>query len=262
MQLFPNNVSALTALAEALIYSGKIDQGIKEANLAIRYSPGASSRLIFLKGVAEYISGNLPSAVSLVERAIRMRNENEYYGLLAASYQEQGMTDAARSALKSYSLPIFEEDAYVASLINVVQNFPFNNKDVLVRFSAHLVAAGATDTGYFPLVSENRLSATEVRALLFGASIRGTDFWLYQEWTQHRSIDGVATHTGQQIFTGRYQDNSSVSRVVEDTLCERFSDFGEICASIFKMPQSDSYQTRRGNFVMVTDFGSSPFTLN
>ena len=118
-----------------------------------------------------------------------------------------------------------------------------------------------------PLYKENRLNGSEIRALLFGANISGTELWRYASWNQQRNSGGTVELSGDQIVAGvplPHSIKQGFGRIVDNMLCERWPEFidtGEICVTIFRMPEKDSLSARRGDYVMVTDMGPHPFRV-
>jgi adenylate cyclase len=264
LEINPNSADALEALSEALIYAGKIEEGQAKAKLAMRQNPAKAGRSLYLMGLAEYIKGDSQSAVDLLQKAIeRAPERNEFSGILGAAYAELGSIDLAKAAVVVFSS---NQRVYLTeSLARILARFPTSSRVVLERYAKNITDAGATDSGYLPLYAENRLNGTEIRSLLFGAEIKGTDFWDSVPWAQTRSTDGQVEHSGKQIITGiSYSAKHGVGRIDDDVLCERwpeFNDVGEICVTIFRVPEPASMTARRGDYVMVSDFGPNPFRV-
>jgi hypothetical protein len=229
----------------------------------MRQNPAQIGRSLYLTGLGEYIRGDTQAAVKLLEEAIDRTPERiEYLGVLTAAYAEQGSLDKAKSAFLKFAPSVRYTLPDVAW---VLVGFPIDSRDVLERFARSLTTTGVDNKGFFPLYSENRLTDDEIRSLLFGANISGTEFWQHHPWEQSRNGDGKVEHSGAQIVTGvPYSTKQGFGRIVNDLLCERWPEFiksGEICVTIFKMPGKGSVTTRRGDYVMVTATGPNPFRV-
>jgi TolB-like protein len=57
LEMSPNEADALEALAEALIYSGRPEEGMKISRQALRRNPASPARPSLLEGIAEFMNG-------------------------------------------------------------------------------------------------------------------------------------------------------------------------------------------------------------
>lgn len=145
-------------------------------------------------------------------------------------------------------------------------SFPFAEREVLSRLVDGFTVAGATGSvgGYLPLVRENRLSGPEIRELLFGREIVGTDFWLSESiWRQRRSADGRVEHSGYALHAGLAETVTGIGRIHDDSLCEQWpagTDTVDLCLAVFRIPEAGT-RLRWGDYVLVTDIGPAPFSV-
>lgn len=286
VRLGPNDVDAMEALGEALIYAGRPGRGAEYARQAEEQNPLYPGRPLYLLGLAAFAQGNSERAVEYVERAIRLApdRQGEFAGLLAAAYGELGKTEQAAAAFDDYNEGFLDRPARAWTVYDevfanprihtwqriglawAVYSHPFANAAVLDRLAAGFRAAGASEGigGYLPLDVETRLSGEEIESSLFGETITGSSFWLKDSvWRQTRRADGEVEHSGYPIHPGLGARATGTGRVRDDLLCEKWPGLAqafEICVAIFRVPDPKA-RIRWGDYVMVTETGPHPFSV-
>ncbi len=288
LALNPNDAEALEALAEALIYSGRPQDGIIQARKAMTQNPLLLGRPLYLVGLAEFALGNSDQAVERLARAIELApaHRPEFSGLLAAAYGELGRAAEAEAAFAVYQQGLLNRPALAWSvgpqpfanprshtwwrvdLAWAVYAHPFASREVLERLAKGLEVAGATSGigGFLPMYAENRLSGKDIRALLFGSAIGGKGFQPGETlWRQDRAADGAVRHTGYPVHPGLDRAATGLGRIDGDRLCERWPGPGqdveiETCVAIYRIADAKA-RLRWGDHVMATDTGPHPFSL-
>jgi hypothetical protein len=268
LELNPNNIDALEALAKAQIYAGQPKAGIELAEKAMRQNPTLLTRPFLLMGLAEFALGNPDKAAEHIERAFRLGSEEiDYAGILAAAYGELGNIDQAKAAYD-----IFRQ-GYVGRRPNLAWSmvlFPFSDRSVLERLAEGFKLAGVSVGigGYLPLHEMNRLSGAEIEALLSGREIEGREFWTKQAWQRRQTADGEVEYGGFQIQPGIPWKVIGSARIIQDDmLCEEWVSAIEtldICYVIFRIPDGEArirWGDFVGDFVIVTDTGPHPFRV-
>jgi tetratricopeptide (TPR) repeat protein len=267
LELSPNSSDALEALAEALIYSGQPTEGIEVAERAMRQNPALPGRPLYLVGLAEFTLGVPQNAVKHLERALRHApNQTHYADILAASYAELSNLQHAEAAFEILAQGLHYEER--ADLVRLVASHPISSLRVLDRLADGLRVAGARSGfgGYLPLSATNRLSGDDIRSLLFGRKIKGTQLtWQASEfdWRQQRTADGGVEHFGFPVQPGVFSGATGTGRIEDDMLCERWpelSDILDICVVIYRIPEGNA-KILWGDYVMFTDLGPQPFRL-
>jgi len=267
LDLAPNNVDAMEALARALIYSGRPEAGIELAKSVMRQNPTLLASPSLLIGLAEFSIGNLETAVEYLERGFELGSEEiRYAGVLAAAYAELDRIDHAKQAHEVFQ----EVDINPSELGDAMTLFPFSDPGVLLRLAKGLERAGikvwftVEDGGYMPLVDSNKLSGAEIESLLPGSTLEGKRFWgVGAPWKRQQSFDGTVKYSGFGIQSGVPKSAIGTSRVEDDSLCERWSvepEPLELCSLIFRLPEGNA-RTRWGDFVLVTDTGPNSFNV-
>jgi TolB-like protein len=269
LELSPNDVDALEALARAQIYAGQAKAGIELSEKAMRQNPTLLARPFMLMGLAEFALGSSDKAADHIERAFELGSEEiGYAGILAAAYGELGRIDQAKAALD-----VFAQDyPKRAELSRSMVSFPFTDPYVLERLAEGLELAGVKvyftreDGGYLPLHELNRLSGAEIQPLLSGKKIEGKPTPGTSErarWQRFGAADGAVEYAGFPIQPSAPQNAIGTSRVEDDMLCERWPEAPEpleLCSVIFRVPEGNA-RIRWGDYVLVTDGGPQPFNL-
>jgi adenylate cyclase len=265
LKLNPNDVDALKAKVGALIYSGQNAEGRKLANQVIRLDPVVIAEPLYLIGLSHFATGSYEKSVDYVKRAIESDPTTAVYvRLLAAAYGKLGMDKEANKAWLKYR-KFWKRDMGQFWIAAAVQFYPFQDREILKHLADGFEAAGGVErppSRYLKLDRQTRLSGDEIKTLLFGHSIKGTDYWLGEAWRQQRSIDGKVKSI--EAGTTRTATESEGELMGEswidgDRLCDRWPEADgdlTICVMIFR--DSDSGQN---NYYMVTDTGPHPFSV-
>jgi tetratricopeptide (TPR) repeat protein len=265
LELSPNDVDALEALAKAQIYAGQPKVGIELAKKAMRQNPTLLARPFLLMGLAEFALGNPDKAAEHIERAFGLGSEEtDYAGILVAAYGELGRIDQAEAAYDIFAQGYGAGDRRPHLAWSMVL-FPFSDRSVLERLAEGFKLAGVSVGigGYLPLHEMNKLGGPEIEALLSGTEIEGNEFWTSHAWQRRQTADGAVEYSGRQIQPGVPWKAIGKSWIEDDMLCEEWSGATEpleLCTVIFGIPEGNA-RNRWGDYVMVTDTGPHPFKL-
>ncbi len=186
--------------------------------------------------------------------------------MLAAAYGYLGLEEKAVGAYETFG------KAWVLSRPSVEQaifEFPFSDARVLESLADGFEMAGAStfsrhaggSSRYLQLHSGTKLDGKEVKSLLFGRTIKGTDYWNSNGWSQVRTEGGKVTHTGFPIIVWGANQRQGTSWIENDRLCDRWPDVSEdfsLCFLIYRNP--GGVRAYRNEYFMVTDFGPQPFS--
>ena len=260
LTLSRNNVDALKVKARAMIYSGRYEEGRKLANQIIRLDPAVLAEPLYLIGLSYFASGSYDKAVDYAEQATENDPATRAYALLlAAAYGKLGMQKSAKQSLvkyrKSWPWPFW--------IAAAVYQYPFQDGEILKHLADGFNTAGLAErppSRYLKLNRETRLSGKEIKALLFGHTIRGRDFWWGLAWEQIRMIDGKLSHSGRSIYTDSSEREEGESWIEDDRLCDRWSEVDDeitICVLIFR-----DLDRGPNNYYMMTDQGPHPFRVS
>jgi len=266
LTLNANDVDALKAKAQALIYSGQYEEGRKLANQVIRIDPVVVAEPLYLIGLSYFATGSYAKAADYIERAIEKDPATAIYvRLLSAVYGKLGMLKKANITWRKYRKFWKRRDGqfWIAA---AVQFYPFQDRAVLNHLADGFEAAGGVErppSRFLKLDAENRLSGEEIRALAFGHTIRGRDYWGDDVWRQQRTLDGKVSNFGVSAYTGSVEFEGvevGESWVEDNRLCDRWSLLGgdiTNCVLIFRDPDRGP-----NNYYMMTDSGPHPFQIS
>lgn len=232
--LSSNDVGALKAKAEALVFLGRYSEGRKTADLVLRLDPAVPADPLYLIGLSHFAEGNYQDAVDYIERALEHNPTTSYFaGPLAAAYGKIGMKKESMQAFKTFTDSMGPQSPLTAWVVYV---YPFQDEAVLVNLADGFAIAGAREgllARYLKLTPETRLSGDEIKSLLFGHTIRGRDYWNGRRWTQVRTLEGKLSHSRGGI------DTDGESWIEDDRVCDHWLDDGDeitLCSLVFHDP--------------------------
>jgi len=143
-----------------------------------------------------------------------------------------------------------------------VYYFPFEDSEVLRQLAEGFKVAGVAErppTPFLKLDRDNRLTGPKIESLLFGHTIKGTDYWDGTSWKQTRETSGNVSHTGTSFHTGNGAFENGLGWIEDDRLCERWID-KEVKVTICVMIFRDSARGQ-DNYYLVNDVGPHPFQV-
>ena len=264
LTLCPNHVEAMNVLAEALIYAGRVEEGLSQVQRAIQLGQEQKAQSHFVIGLARFAQGHLEESARSIELAKSLApTETSYAGLVASVYGLLGKQAKAAAAFEEFGSGMNN-----LILHEAVALFPFEQFEVLDRFAEGLKSAGAPvrAAGYLKLHAGTRLSGAEIRSVLFDAKIIGKRFWDGASgfpWSQERTSDGKVVHSGYNVQPGIGSGNVGSGRIDNDVLCETWPHLApdiELCFSIFRV-EGRIARIKWGDYVMVTDTSPQPFSV-
>jgi class 3 adenylate cyclase/Tfp pilus assembly protein PilF len=263
LEISADDADALNLKARALVYSGQYAEARKLASRIKRLDPAVIAEPLYITGLSYFASGSYDKAADYVEQALANDDAPNFYNLLlAAAYGKLGKKTKAKDALQKYRETWFGPFWMAVA----VYFFPFENGEVLKHLADGLESAGVVvrpPSRYLKLDREARLSGQQIETLLFGHTIKGSEFQIGGSWEQTRTTGGKVSHTGVPIHIGNNPDghnlNKGESWIEDDRLCNRwFDEEGSVtsCAHIFRDLDGD-----QDNYYMVTDFGPNQFQV-
>ena len=259
LKISKNDVDAMKVKARALIYSGEYEAGQELAYKIMRQDPVVIAEPLYLIGLSHFALGDYEQAAEFFQRALDNDPATSMYTrLLAAAYGKLGLLEKANQAWQRFRKK-WHWPVWIAA--EVIYH-PFQDDTVLEQLAAGFKAAGVAErppSRYIRLDRENRLNGLEIKSLLFGQTIYGTDFFDSSSWTQTRDHSGKLLHTGPWFYTGNIIQGDGKSWIEDDRLCDQwFDNEGEvtICVVVYR----DSARGE-GNFLLVNDQGPHPFRV-
>ena len=264
LEIRADDIDALSLKASALIYSGQYSKGRELVDQIKRPDSVEMAESLYITGLSYFASGDYDKAASFIEQALEAGvSQDSYHLLLAATFGKLGMKEKSKNALLKFR-ETWIEPFWMAVAVYL---FPFEDEEVLKNLADGFEVAGVVvrpPSRYLILNHNTRLSGKEIEALLFGHTIKGTEFIIGSGWSQRRTKGGKLSHSGTPIHIGVNPDSHNPSKgeswIDNDRLCNRWFDVdGDItsCALIFRSLHGD-----QDHYYMVTDFGPNPFQVS
>jgi len=249
--LNPNDPEMQLCMAKVLVFAGRPKEAVDFAKKAMRQDPRYIGFSLLHLGQAHFCMGQFENAVTFLERAVKHIPEyNKLYSFLAASYAHIGRDQEAKAALDNFLgrgvEPILRIIMYRFSR--------FKYQEVAERFAKGLLKAGIGGelSEYYKLFEENRLTAEEIREVMFGRTRSGF---------LNVNLEVDITKDGKSSFRGG--STSDVGRVwIEgDMFCfqwEIFYDSSTCCCTVFRNPEGTP--EKKNEYLDVCDSGISTWS--
>jgi TolB-like protein/Flp pilus assembly protein TadD len=260
LALDPNDPTCHAAMAEALIYSGRSQEGIVYARNGMRLDPQNPSEYLLIMGQADFCMGNLKEAVDSIKDAMD-RNPELGAGLsyLASSYALLGREQEARAALEIHKKRWTSHTDVPYVLSGMMSFLPFDSRAVSDRFVGGLLKAGFPGeiSDYYPTFEENRLTGDEIRTLIFGSTITGFNIFGAEWWIEHNK-------NGEGLLRRQYMKGVEklMTRIQDDIGCRQYEKLLlgiSYCWTVFRNPSGSSES--KDEYVFMTDIGIEPFSI-
>lgn len=249
-----------TSIAHALASELKLRQHLHQESIAfvkkaMRLDPHSPADYLNLLGLAHFAMGQLEEAVASIERTLTLNPEASagWGDVLAAAYGLLGRDEKARDA--------YRDGFYKAGLVwgKIIQNvrqkmfyWPFKDPEVAERFASGLLKTGffGRFSGYYKLSEDDKLSGKEIKALVFGRMVCGSDGGI------DRDKEGQAAHRDA------YVSGSGRSWIEGDMLCNQWKTLMKglkYCTPVFRNPEATAGLLN--DYLSITDYGFTTFSL-
>jgi adenylate cyclase len=143
--LNPNDVDNLFAMARALIFGGRADEGAEYVKKAMRLDPHYPAQYLWFLGLAQFCMGHMEAAALTLERAHKRNPELEVYPIVV-TYAHLGREEEAADILAKYWKTTWEERKDSLRMHPrvrwVLTYYPFKNQTDTDRFVDGLRKAG------------------------------------------------------------------------------------------------------------------------
>jgi hypothetical protein len=198
----------------------------------------------------------LEEAAENLERATQLNPDHDWSILvLAATYGRLGRKEDATSAIKRYNDLEIRLGGIPLSIAELKRRTGARYRWTL-RAIGGLRLAGAPES--FPesdFAKQNRLTADEVRALLFGHRLRGRTPFSARELGASFTVDSVVALSGDWGPA-----DGSPARFDGDQICFKAGfRFAERCASLYRNP--GGLTAKENEYIWYDDFGAFPFSI-
>lgn len=256
----PSNYESLSM---AMIFNGRVEDGLDNLDAAARVDPAWSRWRYFLAGLAYFSTDRYEEAVVALEKIGPELKETSYwdfwsgYSGLMVLISSYGQLDrdadatAARERLKPY-LAQAQEPEYTGLMAAV--EFPFKDYVNLERLLVGLRKAVVPELpdGFTPKRGV-RLDAGSVRTLLFGHEIQGRNVRTGESYRRVTAEDGTA-----RITVGDWTDHG-ISTVEGDMLCSIYPTRWRFCGVVFR--KSDGTFAQKNEYLLVLQSDRFEFSV-
>jgi TolB-like protein/class 3 adenylate cyclase len=189
--------------AYVLTCSGRPEDGLEMVNKAMRRDPHSLTLNWWNLGLANFFLGRLEEAATAFGRGFKLNPAFFHSGtFLVASYsllgRDQETQEASNALLDAREKQGMQREPLPLSIGMYWSNF--RNAEAVDRLATGLLKAGlATDSSYYKILEENKMSGEELNDLIFGHTITGVHLVTNQQWWIQTSLNGEATHRGARL---------------------------------------------------------------
>ncbi len=251
----PSDSWSYAQLALTLTLAGRPAEAIPFINTAMRLDPHYPPQFLYILGATQLMMNRLTEAAANLQHATRLNPDHEWSILvLAATYGYLGRKEDAKSAIAQYNdlkVRLGGIPLWITELKRRTRSFGLINR----RLFEGLRLAGAPES--LPgseFAMRNRLTADEVRPLLFGHRLRGRTPFTARELGASFTTDGLATLSGDWGPA-----NGSPARFEGDQICFRWGFRSvERCAAVFRNP--GGAMAKGNEYIWYDEFGAFPFS--
>jgi tetratricopeptide (TPR) repeat protein len=185
---------------------GRPDEAMRYIDTAIRLDPRTPALFQYYLGAVQFNQEKFGAAAQSFERAAALNPNDQFaYLALGATYGFLGRKHDATIAIGRYNELAVEQGGIPAAVENAAYdvNFCFGAtpEDVAERLGKGLRLAGVPENlrqGEF--VEKNRLTAREIRALMFGHRVHGRSSLTGDKYAASLTDEGVASLSGVWIL--------------------------------------------------------------
>jgi tetratricopeptide (TPR) repeat protein len=256
IELDTNDPAGYFAMARALAFAGRSVKAAEFIDKAKRLNPYYPADYDFYSGVVEFGRERFEEAAVSLKNAHKLARDNPgVLMFLIASYGHLGRTADAEPAMKklrALASTRSMEWIFSATVLDV-RWWHFKRKEDAERLRLGLRLAGLPEfEAEWGLPRSERLSGEKVHSLVFGRTMYGRHPASGIEFTIRRNVDGAFTAEGLWNDTG-------MSRIEDDRLCNQWSKFGASCGVIYRNPSGSAAQS--DDYILIQRSGALPFSI-
>ena len=194
--LDPSDPFSYQAMAQALIYNGRAADGKTYIDTAMRVDPRQTTWRYREYGLAYFCLGRYEEAIASLEKIDPETPELwlRYYGMffLLAAHAHLGHTGEAAAVKKQLGRLTIKIQNSNLSVLEARSQFPFKQPADTERLLDGLRKAGVPELPFgYDWNSPDRLTGEEIRSLLFGHDVEGSNPATGERYTRRTAIDGT-----------------------------------------------------------------------
>lgn len=246
IDLDPSDSWSYAFASLALTLTSRPDEAMKYINAAMRLDPRPPALFLYYLGFAEFNQEQFGAAAATLKRAT-MLNPNDQYALLAlgAAYGYLGRKQDAASTIGRHDELAVQQGGVPATVEYAAYVHACfcgaTWQTVAARLSKGLRVAGVPESlsrGEF--FEKNRLSAQEIRLLIFGHRVHGSSLYTGEKRAALLSNDGIATLSGDWISPS-LASVPGASQFRKDELCIIIT-MTTYCGAVIRIPGGTAAQ--------------------
>jgi adenylate cyclase len=225
--LDPSDSDNFALMARALIRVGRAVDGETYIRTAMRLNPTTSPAIL---GGVQFMLGRYDEAAASLETALASDPDQQFPLIyLIATYGHLGRTKDAASQIERLEKSIAP---YRLTGMWVVSNIAFKQESDTQHLLQGLLRAGVPELPFgYDARAKDRLNTDEIRATIFGRTLRGREDKSQQSFTNIITVDGSISETADWG-----SDTGTISYLGGDRVCYWWSKWGANCAAIFRNP--------------------------
>ena len=254
VQLAPYDANTLSRMSRIQIAAGNLGRGIEWVQESMHRDPTIPRNTRILAW-AYYLAGDYEKSVEAAlehEKLSRVFAQDAYW-YLAASYVRLGRLDEARAALAKLLKMEPQWSQLAARQFNFQQ--PYKDPSISSAELADLATAGLPELPFgYDAASKDRLGNDDIKALLFGHTLRGRNVTINEAVTDVVAADGSISET-----TDSGKSTATLSYLQDGVICHSWVEWGLICGAIFRNPTGAA--ERQDEYVWITGWSESRFSV-
>lgn len=242
--LSPYDPDTLSFMARVQIASGNTSRGLEWVQESIRRDPTVARNTRLLAWIY-YLTGDYEKSIEATKKHNELSRNfaADANGYMVASYVRLGRIDEARAAMKR----ALEAEPGWNQLRerNWALEWSYKDRSIADHEIADLAAAGLPELPFgYDAKAADRLSAEEIKAVMFGHTRSGHDVNSGATFTDVIAQDGSFTTSGSWG-----PDTASLLYLGGNLICYRLHDWGPSCSAVFRNPGGTA--ERQDEYILV-----------
>ncbi len=262
--LDPSDPEGYLTMSWALTLNGRPPDGRDYLDAALRVDPKRTTWRYLMGGLAEFSMGRYADAAEILEKLEPERGVTSFWDfwgnydglrVLVSAYGHLGRNTDADAIKEKLKPLIADADDGGFTGIHVMSEFPFRNFADTERLLEGLRKAGVPElpNGVDPK-SKDRLTGTEIKALIFGHTIEGRERETGNAYRRQTAMDGSAN-----VTVGAPMAYPFSTTVEGDFFCGWDPNGGRGCGAVFRNP--DGTAERKNEYLSVRPWNSFEFSV-
>lgn len=229
--LAPYDAGTLSFLSRVQIASGNPGRGLEWVQESVRRDPTIPRNTRILAWIY-YLTGEYEKSIEAAKKHNELSREfaGDANGYMIASYVRLGRLEEARAAMRQ----ALEAEPRWTQLRerSISLERPYKDRSIAERELADLALAGLPELPFgYDARATDRLTADEIKALIFGHTRRGHDINSGAAFTDIIAKDGALSTSGDLG-----SDTATVLYLGGNLICYRWTDWGPSCSAVLRNP--------------------------